>query len=126
MPEARNQRFLIVGEGMYWIMFGIYLNQEFGKYYYITTSRIRSEYIVDFCCLITRKAALLAAKRGPAQHCQTDKSKNILGMTYRTGRVSLVDMTYWMIDVGYIPNKLPASLNQKRKSIKNFDERPKL
>ena len=26
VPEARNQRFLIVGEGMFWEMFGIYLN----------------------------------------------------------------------------------------------------
>ncbi len=40
VPEARNQRFLIVGEGMFWEMFGIYLNEEFGKHYYITTRRI--------------------------------------------------------------------------------------
>jgi hypothetical protein len=51
---------------MYWIMFGIYLNQEFGKYYYITTSRLITDYIVDIASLITRKATLLAAKRGPA------------------------------------------------------------
>jgi hypothetical protein len=40
VPEARNQRFLLVGEGMFWIMFGIYLNEEFGRHYYITTRRI--------------------------------------------------------------------------------------
>ncbi len=54
---------------MYWIMFGKYLHEEFGKYYYITTSRIRSEYILDFFTHFTRKAILLAAKRGPEQHC---------------------------------------------------------
>lgn len=95
---------------MYWIMFGKYLHEEFGKYYYITTSRIRTEYIVDAFALFTRKALLLAAKRGPAQHCSTEKSQKILGMNYRSGRQSLVEMTYWMIDVDYIPNKLPKSL----------------
>lgn len=54
---------------MYWIMFGKYLHEEFGKYYYITTSRLRSDYIVDLYTPFTRKAVLLAAKRGPEQHC---------------------------------------------------------
>ena len=65
VPEAKNQRFLIVGEGMFWIMFGIYLNEEFGKHYYITTRRIQSEFLLEFCGMFTRKAKLLAAKRGP-------------------------------------------------------------
>lgn len=65
VPEARNQRFLIVGEGMYWIMFGIYLNQEFGKYYYIATTRLSSELILTYVAKFNRKAELLRAKRGP-------------------------------------------------------------
>jgi hypothetical protein len=76
--------------------------------------------------MFTRKAKLLAAKRGPQQHCNVDKSKNILGVKYRPGRQSLIEMMYWMIDVGYIPNKLPENLTKRRKSIPNFDERPKL
>jgi hypothetical protein len=65
VPEARNQRFLIVGEGMYWEKFGIYIDQEFGKYYYITTKRLNPPLILDFMTLFTRKATLLKAKRGP-------------------------------------------------------------
>jgi dihydroflavonol-4-reductase len=107
VPEARNQRFLIVGEGMYWQKFGIYLNDEFGKYYYITTKRLVSEKILDFLQYIIPRAKLLAVKRGPEQICNTEKSKTILGMKYRSGREALIDMTYWMIDVNYIPNKLP-------------------
>lgn len=111
---------------MFWEMFGIYLKEEFGNYYYITTRRIQAEWIVEFCTMFTSKAKLIAAKRGPQQHCNTDKSKQILGMKYRPGRQSLIEMMYWMIDVNYIPNKLPKPLAQKRKSIAKFDERPKL
>jgi hypothetical protein len=76
--------------------------------------------------IFTRKAKLLSAKRGPQQHCNVEKSKKILGVNYRPGRQSLIEMMYWMIDVGYIPNKLPENLLLRRQSISNFDERPKL
>jgi hypothetical protein len=35
-------------------------------------------------------------------------------------------MMYWMIDVDYIPNKLPENLAKRRKTIAKFEERPKL
>ncbi len=105
---------------MFWEKFGIYLHDEFQKYYYITTRRIQSEWIVEFFCMFTSKARLLAAKRGPEQHCNTDKSKQILGLKYRPGRQSLIEMMYWMIDVNYIPNKLPKQLAAKEKEYQKL------
>jgi nucleoside-diphosphate-sugar epimerase len=105
VKEAAGNRFILYTDCLWIRESAEILNEEFGSFYKIPTNEL---------CYFTVKAysyydpsiKLTLPYWGKKFYLQNSKSKQILGIQYKSAKDSIIEMAYKMLETGYVKNKL--------------------
>lgn len=100
VPEAANNRYLIVSDHMWMKEIAEVLKSEFGKYgYYISTwtAPYIAVYLVSF---IDKSARLVYPRHGQAYTYSNRRMKDVLKVNPRSARETIIDTAHCLIESG--------------------------
>eukprot|EP00347_Sterkiella_histriomuscorum_P002260 403368849 len=104
VPEARNNRFILNCQGMWFKDIAETLKAEYGKYYKVKTGELKY-CTIKFVALFDKQAKMILPFWNKALNLDNRKSREILGIQYQNTRDTIVGMADSMIDSGLIKDK---------------------
>ncbi len=102
LPQAAGKRFLVTAENLWFKDLAVLFDKEFRKYGYEVSTRSAPYillWIFSFCSEDARQAC---AAWGKVHQFDNTPMKEVLGVTPRDVRQSVLDMAHSMIDKGFI------------------------
>jgi len=104
VPEAVNQRFILVGEVPWFLDLATALRAKWGKTYPKIAKKTIPYCVLCLVALFDSEAAAIKPFWGLQQSFDTSKTTSVLGIKFRDVKQATVDMSVTLIETGYIPD----------------------
>ena len=105
--EAQGKRFLLTAQTLWMTELGGILSNHFTPLGYTIPSTEAKFCLVRFAGFFSAQAAKIASLWGKEAHCDNSRSKEVLGIEYRSMDETLHEMGLSMIEHGIIEDKRP-------------------
>lgn len=104
VPEARNQRFVLNNQSLWFKEIAEILKAEYGQWYKFKTGELKY-CTLKIACIFDKQARLIAPMWGKSLILENQRSREVLGLDYKQSNNTIVAMAESMIESGLIKDK---------------------